>query len=67
MVVKEALVALATLSELMSEIFEEIILHVRGWVNNRIEIAVVRSYSCMICGASLPSALWDQDLEWYLG
>ena len=46
---------------------EEIISHVRGWVNGRITIGVARSYSRMICGARLPSPLWDREPDWDLG
>ena len=45
---KEGIVVLATFSQLMAEKIKETISHVGGWVNGRIEIAAVRSYSHMI-------------------
>ena len=61
---KEALVVLANLSRLMAAKPEEPISHVCGWVNGRIAITVVRSYSHMIRGARLPSPLRDRELDW---
>ena len=50
---------------------EETILHVNGWINDQIVITFVRSYSCMIRGACLPSPMgdWEQDWEpdWDMG
>ena len=64
---KEALVVLASLSRIMAAKMDEPILHVRGWINGRIAIAVVRSYSCMIYGDRLPSSLRDWELDWNPG
>ena len=48
---REALVVLEILSRLMVAKMDEPILHVQCWINGRIEIAVARSYSLMICGS----------------
>ena len=61
---REALVVLANLSRLMAVKMDESILHVRGWVNGQITIAVARLYSQMIRGARLPSPLQDEELDW---
>ena len=61
--VKEELVVLINLSQLMAEKIEETISYVRGYFNRQIEIEVVRFYSCMIRGACLPSTSWYQELE----
>ena len=42
--VKEALVVISTLSQLMSGKMDKPILHVTGWANRRIAIVVVSSY-----------------------
>ena len=42
---KEDQVLLATLSRLVAAKMEEPILHVKDWVNGRITLSVVRSYS----------------------
>ena len=60
----EALVVLTQLSQIMAVIMDEPISHVRGWINGRIAITVVRSYSHMICGARLPSPLRDREPDW---
>ena len=44
MMVKEALVVISTLSQLMSGKMDKPILHVTGWANRRIAIVVVSSY-----------------------
>ena len=54
---REALVMLYQLSRVMAEKGEEPLLQIRGWVNGKIAIAVLRSYSQMICRAWLPSPL----------
>ena len=41
---KEALVILASLSQLISEKMDKPILHVRGWINGWIAMIVVRLY-----------------------
>ena len=64
---KEALVVLANLSRLMEVKMEGPISHVCGWVNGRIEILVIRLYSCVICGPRIPSPLWYRDPDWGLG
>ena len=51
MMVNEAQVVLDTLSRLMDAKMEETILHVKGWVNDRITIVVARFYSWMLCGS----------------
>ena len=61
---KEALAVLSQLSQFMSDKREELLLQVRGWVNRRIKIAVVRSYSRMIRGARIPSPLREQEPDW---
>ena len=58
---EEALVILANFSLTMSGKIEEPILHVRGWINGRISIAVAWSYSCMIWDTCLPSPLWYRE------
>ena len=64
---KEALVVLINLSQLMEAKMEESILHVQGWANGWILIAVVISYIYMIHGSHLTSPLRDRDMEWKLG
>ena len=64
---KEALVVLTNLSRLIATNLEEPLSQVRGWVNGRIAIAVVRSHYRMIRGARRPSPLWDQEQDWDLG
>ena len=54
MLEKEVLVVLASLSRLMAEKMDKPILHVRGWINGRIEIVVAGLYYRMICGACPP-------------
>ena len=61
---REALVVLAQLSRSMAEKMDEPILHVRGWINGRIEIAVERLYSRMIRVYRLPSPLQDRYTDW---
>ena len=56
---KEALGVLANLIQLMAEKLKEPISHLRGWVNGRILITVVRSYSHMIREDILTSPLWE--------
>ena len=51
---KKALVVLANLSQLMPAKMDEPIFHVHVWINDRISITDVRSYSQMICGARPP-------------
>ena len=54
---KEALVVLATLSQVMAAKMDEPILHVTGWVNERTVIAVARSYCRVISRAKSQSTL----------
>ena len=61
---REALVVLAQLSQTMASKIDKTILHVRGWINGQIEIAVLRLYSHMIRGDQLPSPLWDREPDW---
>ena len=58
---KEALVALATLIRVMAVEIYEPILHVTGWVNGQITIAVARPYSRLIRGYLASSLLrtWE--------
>ena len=60
----EALVVLAILSQIMTEKMEDTILHVCGWVNDWISIAVVRLYSCTIRGAWPLILLQDMEPDW---
>ena len=60
MMIKEALVVLTTLSQLMA-------VKITGWVNRRIAIAVARSYSRVLRGARAPSPLWTREPEWASG
>ena len=62
----EALVVFTNLSQLMSTKIDKPMLHVTGWVNVRIKIAVVRSYSRVLRGALYPSPLRTQKPEWSL-
>ena len=72
MMVKWSQVILATLSRLIAAKMEEPILHVEGWINGRIAIAVARSYSRMLCGDWVPNPLqtryppgsWVWDWYW---
>ena len=59
-IVKEALIVLTNLSQLMAVKIEEPISHICVWVKGRIPIAVARSHSRIICGASLPSPLRER-------
>ena len=61
---KEALTVLTILSQLMAEKFKEPILHVHGWVNGRIAIAVMRFFYPMFRGSRLPSTLRDREPDW---
>ena len=64
MIGREALVVLSRLILVMVEKSEEPLSQVREWVNRRIAIAVVRSYSQMIRGSRLPSPLREQEPDW---
>ena len=48
---KEALVVLDTLRQLMAAKMDEPILHVIGWANGRIAVAVARLYSRVLRAA----------------
>ena len=48
----------------MEATMEEPIPHVQGLGNGWIGIEVMILYSCMICGALLPSTLEDRDMDW---
>ena len=67
MIVKEELIVLASLSRAMDAQMDEPILHVTGWVNGRIVIAVARSYYRVIRRARAPSPLRTQEPEWASG
>ena len=58
---KESQIVLATLSQLMAAKMEEPILHINGWVNGRIVIAIARLYYWMLHVDQVPSPL--QTLE----
>ena len=51
----------------MAAKMEEPILHVFGWLNGRIVLAVLRSYSRMICRACLSIPLCNRETDWESG
>ena len=55
------------LSRLMAKVLEDPISHILGWINGWIFISVARLYLRMLCGACLPSPLWEREPEWELG
>ena len=57
---REALVVLSQLSRFTTDKREETLSQVWGWVNGRISIAVVGSYSRMMRGARLSSPLRER-------
>ena len=61
---RKALVVLLKLSQVMAAKRVEPLLQVRGWVNGKISIEVVRAYSQIISRDQLPSPLWEIDLDW---
>ena len=61
---KDVLTVLTILSQLMAEKIKEPILHVHGWINSSIAIAVVRFFSPMFRGARHPSTLRDREPDW---
>ena len=61
---REALVILTNLSRLMVAKTDEPILHMQGWINGQILIAVSRSYSHIICRYQPPSPLRDRYPDW---
>ena len=60
---KEALIVLATLSQLMAAKMDKPIFHVKGWVSARIAIAVARSYSRLLRIARSPNPFLTRGLE----
>ena len=56
----EALVVLANLSLIKATRTEEPILHVHGWINDRIVITIVRLYPHMIRVVYIPNPLHDR-------
>ena len=64
MLLEKALCVLINLSQLVSAQMEKPILHVHGWINSQIKIAVAGSYSHMICGTRLTSPVQDRDNDW---
>ena len=64
---KEYQFILIDFSQLMEAKIEKLILHVIGWVNEWIVIAVTRLYSCMIQVSLLPRPLQDMETYWELG
>ena len=65
MIGKDSLIVITNLSQLKEKKPEETLSQLRGWVNGRIEIVVVRFYSRIIHRACLTSPLWDQEPHWY--
>ena len=61
---KEVLIIITNLSRLMAAKLEELISHVRSWVNGQLTILFMRSYYHMFFGYCLPSPLQDQELDW---
>ena len=64
---KAALAILTNLSRRMADKHEEHISQVRGWFNGRIKITIARLLSSMIRRDSLPSNLWEQEMDSDLG
>ena len=64
MLVREALVTLLNLSELIAAKMDEPISHVQGWRNVQIATLVAKFYSHMINVDWLPSRLQEQDPDW---
>ena len=60
---KEALIVLATLSQLMAAKMDKPIFHVKGWVSARTAIAVARSYSRLLRIARSPNPFLTRGLE----
>ena len=60
---KEAVVILATLSQVMAEKMDEPILH----VNSQIKIMFARSYSRVFLGSLSPSPFLTQEPDWVSG
>ena len=54
---KEAQFVLTTLSRIMAAKMNEPILHVKSWVNSRIETMFIRSYPQVLYGDQVPSTL----------
>ena len=63
MMVKEALVVLATLSQLMAAKIDEFILYFAGWVNERIRITVARLYYRVLHGVWVTTSVQTRDLD----
>ena len=64
MIGREYLAALAQLSRIMEEKIDELISHLRGWINGQIANAVEISYSNTIRRSRLPSPLQEKDPDW---
>ena len=64
---KESLVILSIVSRLMAAKMDGPNFHVKVWVNDRIVIAVARSYSRVLYGAQAPSSLRTRELDWASG
>ena len=62
-----ALVVLTILSRVMAAKMDKPILHVTGWVNFRIKIAVARSHSRVMHGYRAPSTFQTWEPEWASG
>ena len=54
---KEAQFVLTTLSRIMAAKMNEPILHVKSWVNSRIETMFIRWYPQVLYGDQVPSTL----------
>ena len=61
---KENLVVLFNFIWLIATKMEEPVLHVRVFINSRIEIVVPRFYSRIINGACIPTTLQYRDHDW---
>ena len=61
---REDLVVLANFSQLMAEKMDELILHVRFWINSRIETSVTSSHPGILHRCRLPIPLRDRYLDW---
>ena len=66
MMVKEALLVLATLSQIIAAKMDKPISHAIGWVNVQIAIAAVRSYYRLLRRYRPPSPFMKQEPEWVL-
>ena len=61
---RETLAILRNVSQLMAAKIDELILHMRGYIDIWIAIAVTRSYLWMTRGDKLPSPLDSREPDW---